>query len=208
MKIKNVKINKSEQSGFTLIEIMIATGLFVVVMVVGVGAVLNVNTTYRKTQKIRSIVDNLGFAMEDMSKTLRTGTKYDCPGPILIAGSGYTVSTSGTMATSACPSLKSHVISFQSSSNAGSSLPSTETVYIIVANGLYKSVDGGNSFVRLTPSEVVIDDTKSGFTIIGAPANDGIQSHIIINLEGNILYRDNTSNFALQTTVTSRVLDN
>ena len=195
MKIKNVKINKSEQSGFTLIEIMIATGLFVVVMVVGVGAVLNVNTTYRKTQKIRSIVDNLGFTMEDMSKTLRTGVTYVCPGVPVSAGSSFTISGAVSCGT------KNYAIEFQSASGL-------DTIYAIVNGGLFKSTTGGADFVRMTSQEIVIDPTHSGFTVIGNLPSDTIQSHVIINLEGNILYRDNISNFALQTTVTSRVLDN
>jgi Tfp pilus assembly protein PilW len=221
MKIKNIKINTLIQAGFTrsvnfgdafrskralrmspkstagftLIEIMIATGLFVVVMVVGVGAVLNVNTTYRKTQKIRSIVDNLGFSMEDMSKTLRTGVTYACPGVPVSAGSSFTISGTVTC------SVKNYAIEFQSTSGL-------DTMYAIVGGALFKSTTGGTNFIRMTPQEIVIDPTRSGFTVVGNTSGDSAQSRVIINLEGSILYRDNTSNFALQTTVVSRVLDN
>ena len=149
----------NSEAGFTLIEVMIATGLFVVIMTIGIGAVLNVNSVYKKTQKIRSIVDNLGFVMEDMSKTLRTGVSYACPDAAITAGTSFTIP--GLIP---CVS-KNYAISFQSASG----LP---VVYAIVPFsstdvGIYKSIDGGLSFIRLTPPEVIIDQTKSGFTVVG-----------------------------------------
>ncbi len=59
-------------------EMLVASAIFTVVTIVAVGAILTVNDANRKTQAIRAIVDNLNFAMESMSRQLRTGTNYHC----------------------------------------------------------------------------------------------------------------------------------
>src|ERR1700741_217077 len=69
---------QKKNTGFTLIEVMIAVALFTVIMTLGIGAVLNSNATHKKTQTLRSVMDNLSFIMEDMSRTLRLGSNYHC----------------------------------------------------------------------------------------------------------------------------------
>jgi prepilin-type N-terminal cleavage/methylation domain-containing protein len=50
------KSSYNNQKGFTLVEVMIAVGLFVVVMIAGVGAVLSANSSHKKTQSQRAIL--------------------------------------------------------------------------------------------------------------------------------------------------------
>ena len=42
------------------------------------GALLNANVVYKKSQDMRSIMDNLSFTMEDVSRNVRTGYNYQC----------------------------------------------------------------------------------------------------------------------------------
>src|SRR3989344_3551829 len=64
--------------GFTIIETMIAISLFLVVVMIGINSLLNASVIHQKSQDLRSIVDNLNFIMEDMSKNIRTGYNYYC----------------------------------------------------------------------------------------------------------------------------------
>src|ERR1035437_840256 len=64
--------------GFTIIETMIAVSLFIIIVMMGMGALLNANALHQKSQNMRSILDNLSFVMEDMSRNLRVGYSYDC----------------------------------------------------------------------------------------------------------------------------------
>ena len=57
---------------------MISISLFIVIVMTGMGALLNANLIHQKSQDMRSIMDNLNFIMEDMSKNLRTGYNYRC----------------------------------------------------------------------------------------------------------------------------------
>jgi prepilin-type N-terminal cleavage/methylation domain-containing protein len=65
-------------NGFTLIELMIATTLFTIVMMMGVGSLVVSSNFAKAAQKLRVTVDNVNFAMESMTRELRTGTFYYC----------------------------------------------------------------------------------------------------------------------------------
>src|SRR3989339_2244393 len=77
MKIVKLKIENCK-GGYTIIETMIAISLFLVIIMAGMGALLNANLLHQKSQNMRSIIDNLSFIMEDMSRNLRTGYDYHC----------------------------------------------------------------------------------------------------------------------------------
>jgi len=70
------KINLQKNSGFTIIETMIAVSIFLIVVTIGIGSLLNTTLLQSKSQDMRSIMDNLSFIMEDMSRNIRTGYNY------------------------------------------------------------------------------------------------------------------------------------
>ena len=70
--------NFERSKGFTLIELMIATTLFTIVMVMGVGSLVVSSNSAKSAQKLRISVDNVNFAMESMTRELRMGTYYYC----------------------------------------------------------------------------------------------------------------------------------
>ena len=69
---------KSEQRGFTLIEIIVSLGVFAIVAVVAVAALLKIVSANKKAQSIQAAMTNLNFALESMSRELRVGAKYHC----------------------------------------------------------------------------------------------------------------------------------
>jgi prepilin-type N-terminal cleavage/methylation domain-containing protein len=68
--------NNNKKNGYTIIETMIAVSLFLIVITIGTGSLLNSTLLQKKSQDMRSIMDNLSFIMEDISKNLRTGSNY------------------------------------------------------------------------------------------------------------------------------------
>jgi prepilin-type N-terminal cleavage/methylation domain-containing protein len=72
------KQNIGAKKGFTLIELMVATSLFVVVATVSITALITVKTANAKAQTKRSVLDNLNFAMENIARNMRIGTNYTC----------------------------------------------------------------------------------------------------------------------------------
>lgn len=209
---------KNNKNGYTIIETMIAISIFLIIIAVGMDALLNANLVHRKSQDMRSIMDNLSFIMEDMSKNLRTGYDYRCinnngdldPSLIGIAQSGQS-----------CLG-----IAFEYA-NGNPADDTDQWVYKIDSdNGetfnISKSTDSAQSFVKLNPEEVLITNIDqvsgvrvSGFVITGAePPNptdgsgDHLQPLVTIRLTGEIKSKDGlTTPFSLQTSVSQRLID-
>jgi prepilin-type N-terminal cleavage/methylation domain-containing protein len=73
------------QNGFTLIELLVAIGLFAIIMTLAAGAYLIMIHATMQAQAISTGIDNLSFALETMTREIRTGTDYSC-GTVLGAG--------------------------------------------------------------------------------------------------------------------------
>lgn len=62
--------------GFTLIEFIVAVGVFLVVMLIASGALISIVESNRKAQSFKAVMNNLNFAFEGMTRTIRVGTDY------------------------------------------------------------------------------------------------------------------------------------
>lgn len=69
---------KSLCRGFTLIEMMVSLALFSMVVTVSVGALLMLVGTNDQLQGEQSVMTNLSFALDSMTREIRTGTDYYC----------------------------------------------------------------------------------------------------------------------------------
>ena len=68
----------SKQKGFSLVEVLVATALFTVVVVVAVSALLVILDANRKAQNIANTINNTFFSFETMTRLMRTGSNYHC----------------------------------------------------------------------------------------------------------------------------------
>jgi len=62
--------------GFTLIEMIVAIAVFTVVMTVTLATYLNVSDIQRKANALRVVNDNVSFALETMTREIRTNKYY------------------------------------------------------------------------------------------------------------------------------------
>jgi len=199
------KIFKTE-GGYTILETMIAVSLFIIIVMIGMGALLNGNLLHRKSQSMRSIMDNLSFIMEDLGRNLRTGYHYHC----FSSGDAIPNTTSPVPSTpKSCAT--GWAIAFEST--AGDPMNyDDQWVYYISGGKIFKSTQGPYavfSFIQLTPDEVAIDPV-SGFSVLGAepPATgDQQQPFITIRLVGTITFKNVVTPFSLQTSVSQRLID-
>lgn len=67
---------KKNQSGFTLIEIMVSVSIFAIIMVVGMGALVNVTQSYQVSHKEKEVHDSLNFILESMTREIRLGKNH------------------------------------------------------------------------------------------------------------------------------------
>lgn len=71
----------SSQAGFTLIELMVSLSLFVIVVLAVIGSLYSVNRASQKAASMRTVLDNLNFAMDAMSRSIKTGHHLWCQPP-------------------------------------------------------------------------------------------------------------------------------
>jgi len=171
------KINLQNNKGFTIIETMIAISLFLIIVTIGMGSLLNANLLHQKSQDMRSIMDSLSFIMEDISRNLRTGSDYES----INGGKGITFI-----------------------SQDGSSWK--YAIYYDNDGSIKKSINDGLE-VPLNPDEIKIDIENSSFTVIGNVVGDNQQPFVTIKLIGRITSKGVDTPFSLQTSVSQRLLD-
>jgi len=75
--LKPRKTTTSNRQGFTLIEMMVAVSIFVIVAFIVVSTLLTMSYAYKKAQKMRLLMDNLGFSLQSMSLNIREGINYN-----------------------------------------------------------------------------------------------------------------------------------
>ncbi len=200
----------SVSRGFTLVEVMIAIGLFTVIMTIGIGAILGVNSTHRKTQSMRTVIDNLSFLMEDMARSMRLGDYFVC-GDSLVPVGFNDVENGGVRDGENCTS-----IAFEPYWNSDPGNPNNQIMYFIGedSNGrgavFKKDFEMGwnDPLIAVTPSEIDIDLDRSRFTVVGSALGDGIVPRVKIILVGTVTLAGVDTEFNLETTVSQRFLRN
>ncbi len=73
-----IKLNTKHNRGFTLLEMIVSLGIFAVVAVIAVGALLKISDANRKALILKTAVNNLNFALETMSREMRFGSNFSC----------------------------------------------------------------------------------------------------------------------------------
>ncbi len=73
-----MKKQKNKNTGFTLIEMLVATAVFATSATIAVSALLATSDAQQKILSLRIIQDNLGYVFDTMGKEIRTGTSYHC----------------------------------------------------------------------------------------------------------------------------------
>lgn len=75
---KNRTCDMRDVAGFSLIELMVSLTIFSVVMVISVGTLLTYIDANAKAQAMYSATTNLSFALDNITREIRTGYHYYC----------------------------------------------------------------------------------------------------------------------------------
>ena len=194
---------RTAQKGFTLIELMVSVAIFAIIMVMALGALLSVSAADRKSESLSSVMNNLNFALESMTRAIRTGYDYHCG-----TTTGGDCTTGGTLLKFTSQDNKAVNYAYDNSSACGQ----TGTV----KGCILRSTDGGVSYLPITSPEVIITNaasTGSGleFYLRGSSlgtSGDDSQPNVIITLTGYVqLTATQKTPFSLQTSVTQRLYD-
>ncbi len=193
--------NKSAQVGFSLIELLVAVALFTVVMTVAVGTFLAIIDANRKSQSLKSVINNLNFGVDSMARTIRTGVDYYCTN---------TLQNSLPTGTRNCPNgMRVMIVTDDRNRRVGfrfnpgcPAATSGQPAYPCIERNVQ-----GTGWLPFTAPEVVIDEMF--FYVTGAAPSDTLQPTATISIRGRAGGNDviTDSEFNLQTTVTQRILD-
>ncbi|MFA7302278.1 MAG: prepilin-type N-terminal cleavage/methylation domain-containing protein [Candidatus Paceibacterota bacterium] len=175
-------LNKTAK-GFTLIELMVATGLFAVIMTLAAGAYLVMISANREAQSISRGINSVSYALELMTRNIRTGTEYaDC-------------AATDSMS---FKDVSDTIIEYKRVPSGPTTGKITQTVG--PADGTARTTD-------LT--DQAVDITRLTFYCTGATAGDPYQASVIMVVEGKVLTAKTSKDttFRVQTTATMRALD-
>ncbi len=178
----------STKKGFTLIEIMVSVSIFAVIMLMVSSTIYSVFDSNRKSQSLRSVMDNLNFSLEAMTRTIRFGIGYQC-----------NTSFMAPPGTANCASGGSSIVLTDSSGN--------RVGYELNNNRIRKYVNGVYSYI--TSTDVTID--KLSFYVVGADnltSGDTLQPKVVVVVGGYAGPKPSSrSSFILQTTISQRIID-
>ena len=204
---------RNTQRGFTLVEMIVAVGLFAVVMIICVTALLSMVDANRKAQALQSVMNNLNVAIDGMVRAVRMGTDYHC---------GLTGASVSGMLPADCGYPGDTFFAFEPYHTGTDPVPpwffwyQQDTVNGKLVGRLYRSTDGTQSGgIAITAPEVSIDRVR--FFVTGScPARagysctpDDVQPKVLMVIEGSAGNTKITTHttFHIQATAVQRVLD-
>lgn len=218
---KNLRINKKSFCGFTLIELMVSSAIFITVASLSMEALLAMQKSYVRIDGLRSVMDSVNTGFDLMTRDVRYGTVFFCGNSIEDANRSLRNPCPYTGA----PSDGGSAIMFKPS---GASSASVRKGYFLYNKKVYEyaiNALGATSSLPITGDDVFIDSLK--FFVQGsnttaasvaagnaenAPATgtDNQQPLITITIAGRSGASNNKTNdsfFHLQTTVVPRSVD-
>ena len=196
--MKNIRNNTKKyihtNSGFTLIEMMVAIALFSVVMLVSIGSLLSLIDASHRAQGIQSVMNNLNVALDGMVRAMRMGQKYQSTNEHTLSFTPFGKNPNDAS--------QRWTYRFVETTPPGSPEPRGSIHKIYRLPGIAGEID-----VPLTAAEVDIDSVK--FYVTGTSHNDTLQPRAMMIVQGKAGFekKRTTTYFNIQASATQRLLD-
>jgi prepilin-type N-terminal cleavage/methylation domain-containing protein len=211
------------RSGFTIIELLVAIGLFTIVVTIAVGGFTNALKTQRQVSSLIATQSNVSIALEQMTREIRTGYLF-ChdaddqgnvvPSPVCgctITDSGYDPSdpadpsspadTSGEVNNGDYPKWTCNALDYYTADG-------THVTYSVVNGELMRDQNDGNGPQSITGANVDVQNLK--FVLFGNIEGDNWTPRVTIGIGVSPNSTDPATKndvVNLQTTVSSRIID-
>ncbi|MDB5190225.1 MAG: putative Type pilus pilin [Parcubacteria group bacterium] len=169
--------------GFTLVELIVSIGLFIIVLTIVASAYLSLISLNRKARATNDLVSNLSYVVEAMSRTIRTGTNYQCGG---LGGTN-------------CATFGNSTFSFTDDQ--------TRPVTFSLAGGaINQSIAFGTPDI-LTDPRITITNLK--FYVQGVGSGDQMQPRVLFTMSGTITPDANSAaiSFTIESSATQRLIE-
>ena len=193
-----LKRRLAADSGFTLVEMIVAVALFAVVMLISVAALLSLVDANRKAQALQSVMNNLNIALDGMVRSVRMGSNYRCnvqSPPIETPAdctSGGTVLYFTPFGGNPSDRQQDWVYSFATDADG--------------IGRIYRS-EKGLTALAVTAPAVSIDSMK--FYVVGTRRGDTTQPKVVVEVKGTAGAEKikTKTTFNIQATAVQRLLD-
>jgi len=191
----------NSRRGFTLVEMIVALGMFTTVMLVVVSVLASVAGANEKGRTLRIVIDNLNFAVENMARTLRVGSQYHC---------GANGATSGND----CDEASIIIFHNFQDNNVITAfrwkLDANSIGMIERSNACTDFTEGDcnpspGDWKRITAPEIDVKSLR--FYVNGAEEDDDAQAQVFLLTRGTAGKGSVQTDFNIQTTVTQRLAD-
>lgn len=195
---KNFNLINKIQNGFTLVELMVSIAVFTMVMTIGIGSLLISSDNANASNKLRTAVDNVNFAMESLTRELRTGSHFYCSDSVLNISNDTEVadcSSGGTII-----AFKPQQVSGSQDRVAYKRVPRADGTYTL-KKFEYKSP---GPYVESEMVSSVIDIQTLNFYVRGSYLNDNIQPSVKILIKGVVNIKGSSVPFYIQSFASQR----
>jgi prepilin-type N-terminal cleavage/methylation domain-containing protein len=188
--------------GFSLIELMVSLTIFSIVMTLSVGTLLVLIDANAKAQALSSSMTNLSFAIDSMTRNIRTGKDFRC-----VSGSSLGSSLVGSNADCSGSDGIAFTPGFEDTWRMAYRLNGTVIEQWIdkplIADGWVPITSTGQpSAVNVSNLEFMVNGSAT------AGSNDVVQPRISLLVVGSVSNGLETpTEFKVQSNVTQRVLD-
>jgi prepilin-type N-terminal cleavage/methylation domain-containing protein len=187
MKFSYLHFSK-KQRGFTLVEMLVSVAIFTFVMLIATASIFTIVAANKKAESLKSVMDNLDFALESMTRNIRTGSSYNC----------------GSQAGGDCTSGAS---SFYFTSSQSPNCPGSCPIvgYSLSGGQIIQSESDWTAPLPITAAEIHISTLN--FILVGSAARDGLQPRVIMTVIGSAGTSSTATQFKIQTTLSQRQID-
>jgi len=171
----------SPQKGFLLIELLVAMTLFSTIVAIAVGSFINVVRTQRQVSAISAAESNLGIAMEQMAREIRTGSSF-CTGANELQCSCQINNECSALVFA---TAEGHNVEYSLNADSGILEKSVD-------NGTPQDITGGNVKVRYLNffiSQNVSDNYPRVTIAVGISPNEATLSGNVLNMETTVSAR-------------------
>jgi len=201
---------KKTQQGLILMELIVSLGVFIAVMTIGMGAVLQMFGVNQKSQSLKAIMNNLNFALDSMAREIVVakiadtnlyGSSLRCTDPgSMNVPQDCTIEQGGGDYLTFCSS-DGNAIAYRFVNTDGAGYIERR----ISENAGCPTSFGSGEWERITSPEVNIQNMK--FYVTGSEP-DKKQPKVLMVIGGEAGKQDNVkSKFELQTTLSQRSPD-
>lgn len=198
-------LSTHNQKGFTLIELLVSISLFIIIVMALVGSLYTVNDASRKVQAMRTVMDNLNFAMESMSRTVRTSENISvtCSGGVsncwIDSGTaGYIMSMNSTLGQPEYVEYR-----WQRGADQKGAIWKRTAPLITTSVPYQPDIARQGDWQAITSPEIDIE--KAEFYITGVNPGDMLRPAVVVKMEGVATVKGGTTiPFAIQTYLSQR----